>query len=382
MMVQLPLGGKALIVSPAGEVCGRDDVQWYRQPQNEIETNYFNTGDMVVYDSTLKLLDLTEVRGTVIQDTPAAEIEAYRSYDFFLIRASNFIHNDMEWHQALELFEAVPLPIFAIGVGAQASSFGRYKLDDRNLRFWKTVAERSTLIGVRGTFTAEVLAANGIKNVEIVGCPSMFRARRRDLAIRPGATVERVAFSIRHEVGAGYATSVEHYREEQREMLLRFARRFALRLTTHGEVEEKAFVYRNAAGMQRARELFLRERWWTADTAAEMERLYADPFFFLKVSDYDGFIRTQDLAVGYRVHGVLPALANGVPGILVTYDARSAELADTHAIPAIAASEVAGIDPERLIAETSYDDFNKLFALRYDKMRFVLEQNGLPHRMG
>ncbi|MFC7542787.1 polysaccharide pyruvyl transferase family protein [Siccirubricoccus deserti] len=291
------------------------------------------------------------------------------------------MHSNMEWHQALELFDAVQLPIFAIGVGAQASSFGRYQLDDRNLRFWKTVAERSTLIGVRGTFTAEVLAANGIKNVEVVGCPSLFRARKRDLQIRPGA-VERVAFSIRREAGADYATSVERYREEQREMLLRFARRFALRVTTHGEVEEKAFVYRNAERMQQARKLFLQQRWWTEDTAAEMERLYGDLFFFLKVSEYDDFIRTQDLAVGYRVHGVLPALANGVPGILVTYDARCAELADTHAIPAIATSAVAEIDPDRLIAETSYDVFNKLFAPRYDKMRFVLEQNGLPHRMG
>jgi hypothetical protein len=381
MMVQLPLGGKALIVSPAGQVCGRDDVQWYQQNQNDIETKYFNTGDMVVYDSTLKLLDLTEVRGTIIQNTPDAEIEAYRNYDFFLVRASNFIHSGMDWHQALEMFDAVQLPIFAIGVGAQASGFGRYKLDDRNLRFWKTVAERSPLIGVRGSFTAEVLAANGIKNVEVVGCPSLFRARERELVIRPGA-VERVAFSIRREAGGGYTTSVERYREEQREMLLRFARRFTLRVTTHGEVEEKAFVYRNAARMQQAREAFLQQRWWTADTAAEMERLYEDLFFFLKVSEYDAFIRTQDLAIGYRVHGVLPALANGVPGILVTYDARSAELADTHDIPAIATSEVAGIDPDRLIAETSYDAFNKLFAPRYDKMRFVLEQNGLPHRMG
>jgi hypothetical protein len=380
-MVQLPLGGKALIVSPAGQVQGRDNVEWYRQSQTDIETKYFNIGDMVVYDSTLKLLDLTEVRGTIIENTPDAEIEAYRNYDFFLVRASNFIHSDMEWHQALELFDAVQLPIFAIGVGAQASSFGRYQLDDRNLRFWKTVADRSTLIGVRGTFTAEVLAANGIKNVEVVGCPSIFRARNRGLKIRPGA-VERVAFSIRREAGAGYATSVERYRADQREMLLRFARRFALRVTTHGEVEEKAFVYRNAERMQQARQLFLQQRWWTEDTVAEMERLYGDLFFFLKVSEYDDFIRTRDLAVGYRVHGVLPALANGVPGILVTYDARCAELADTHAIPAIAASEVAGIDPDRLIAETSYDDFNKLFAPRYDKMRFVLEQNGLPHRMG
>lgn len=377
------LGRKALVLSPAGRIYYGDNVEWYPQPQSQIESNYFNIGDMVVYDSTLKLLNCSAVRDCSIIEPAPESIEAYKNFDFFFVRASNFIHNQMKWHRALEVLEAVQLPIFAIGVGAQSSGKGVYQLEGDNLRFWKTVSERSTVIGVRGAFTADLLAANGIKNVEVVGCPSIFRARNRNLTIAPNHDPKRIAFSIRREADTTYASEIRRYREVQRELLLQFAHRFDVRVTIHGEVEEKAFFYRNRDLMAKAREVFLHEGWWTPETQAEMEDIYRDRlFFFLKVGDYDEFIRTQDLAIGYRVHGVLPALANGVPGILVKYDSRSTELANTHAIPSIELSDAEAIDIDRLIGETSYDEFNRVFRMGYDNMRLVLEKNRLPHRMG
>jgi hypothetical protein len=71
-----------------------------------------------------------------------------------------------------------------------------------------------------------------------------------------------------------------------------------------------------------------------------------------------------------------------VPGILVKYDSRSAELANTHAIPSVELSELGGMDVERMVARPTSPNSTAIYALRYDKMRFVLEQNGLQHRMG
>ena len=376
-------GKRVLVISPAGEVHDHDNVCWYSdQTKSQVTQNYFNIGDMVVYDSTLKLLAFSTVRELPIDRIDAARIEDAQTYDFIIVRASNFIHNDMDWMKALDVLDQVQLPVFAVGVGAQAHGGGRYKLEGSNLRFWKTVSERSRVIGVRGTFTADVLAASGIRNVEIVGCPSMFRTRRRDLRIAPPDKVEKVAFSIRREADGTYAADVARYRAVQRDLLLQFARRFDVRVTIHGEPEEKAFFFKNPALMEKARRVFAHEGWFTPDTAEEMDRLYREKlFFFLKVADYDAFIRTQDLAVGYRVHGVLPALSNGVPGILVKYDSRSAELADTHAIPSVEPSEPGGMDVERMVAEADFAEFNRIYPLRYDKMRSVLEQNGLAHQM-
>jgi polysaccharide pyruvyl transferase WcaK-like protein len=85
--------------------------------------------------------------------------------------------------------------------------------------------------------------------------------------------------------------------------------------------------------------------------------------------------------LGYRVHGVLPALANGVPGILVKYDSRSTELANTHAIPSVELSDLKSLSVDAVLDSVDFSEFNRLFDARYDKMRFVLEQNGLPHRL-
>jgi hypothetical protein len=375
---------RILVLSPAGVVYDHDCVRWYPQSHDQILHNYFNIGDMVVYDSTLKILDHAEVRGTIIDRISEAEIAQYRDgYDYFLIRASNFVHDDMDWLHAIEVLERVPLPVHAIGVGAQSSGSGVYRLTGRNLRFWQMVSERSTVIGVRGTFTADVLAASGIHNVEIVGCPSMFRTRRRDLDIHMPDEIRRLAFSIRREVDGAYSSNAVAYRQKQRDLLLQAAGLFDVTVSIHGEPEEKAFWFKDEAGMARGREIFRHEGWFTAETAEAMERLYRDKlFFFLEVAEYDHFIRQQDFALGYRVHGVLPGLANGVPGVMVRYDSRSSELTQTHAIPSIEIDRLDHVDLPQILRETDFTTFNRVHRLRYDKMKFVLEANGLAHRMG
>lgn len=375
---------RILVLSPAGNVYDHDCVKWYDHPRDQILKNYFNIGDMVVYDSTLKILNHEEVRGAVIDQIVPSEISDYQNggYDYFVVRASNFIHNDMDWLKAIEVLEKVQVPVYAVGVGAQSSGRGVYKLTGNNLRFWQIVSERSNVIGVRGTFTADVLAASGIKNVEIVGCPSMFRTRKRELNIKKPDRIERLAFSIRREVDETYSSNAAQYRIKQRDLMLQAARMFDVTVSIHGEPEEKAFYYKDAAGMDRAREIFRHEQWFTDETCEEIERLYRDKlFFFLNVSDYDTFIKTQDFAVGYRVHGVLPGLANGVPAVMVRYDSRSSELANTHAIPFIDIEVAESVNLKEVLDSVDFSEFNRVHRLRYDKMKFVLEANGLQHRL-
>ena len=214
---------RALIISPAGQIYDRDKVKWYTIPENKKETDliekYFNIGDMVVYDSTLKLLDFDEFEPMSIINPTPEQIERYKNFDAVFVRASNFIHNDMHWHKAAYVLQQIDLPVYAVGVGAQASVREKYNLNSENATFWNLVAERSKVIGVRGTFSADVLYSNGIKNVEICGCPSIFRRRNRDLQIKIPDEIRKVAFSIRREVDATYAADTAKYISMQRDLL-------------------------------------------------------------------------------------------------------------------------------------------------------------------
>lgn len=371
-----------LVISPAGRIYDHDNVQWYKRTEREIIDNYFNIGDMVVYDSTLKLLNYENAEGMEIINTSNYDIERYKRADYAIIRASNFIHNEMKWHRAAEILEKTQLPVYAIGVGGQAPSKEDYKLNEENLRFWKIVSERSKLIGVRGCFTAELLYDNGIKNVEIVGCPSIFRTRNRNLNIKAPDDIKNVAFSIRREVDVKYSDDIYKYISTQREFLLNCARKFNTTITIHGENEEKAFYYGDELAIKKAKEILFRERWFIEESASELEKLYREKlFFFLRVEDYDSFIRSQDFAVGYRVHGVLPAISNGIPGVLVKYDTRSTELADTLAIPSIIVNDIKPENISNILMDASFDDFNKIYPIRYDKMKFVMDVNGIAHRL-
>ena len=52
---------------------------------------------------------------------------------------------------------------------------------------------------MRGVYTAEVLAELGIKNVRVVGCPTLFRRRDPNLAIRipPLNELRSLGFTLR-----------------------------------------------------------------------------------------------------------------------------------------------------------------------------------------
>lgn len=376
---------RALVIYPAGEVYEHDKVRWYRAPMEKLLADYFNIGDMIVYDSTLKLLRYAHLEPMKIMSPTEADIERYASeFDYVFVRGSNFIHEKMEWFRAVEVLEKVKLPVYAIGVGAQASQNRKIELSEGSKRFWSIVAERSAAIGVRGAFSAETLRQNGIKNVEVVGCPSIFRTRNRDLQIRvpDQREIRKVAFSLRREADHSYTADPETYLRNQKAALLKVDGQSEMVMSSHGEQEEKAFFLRDEAAKQKAVTEFVRTKWWDGPDDEAMRRIYEKQLFsFFDVERYDQFAQSIDLAVGYRVHGVLPAVAHGVPGVLVAYDTRSQELAETLKIPVVPEAALAEGGWRAVYQEAALNGLSKSYAHSYDRMRDFLDKNGVPHRM-
>lgn len=376
---------RALVIYPAGEVYEHDKVRWYRAPMEKLLSDYFNIGDMIVYDSTLKLLRYAHLEPMKIMSPTEADIARYASeFDFVFVRGSNFIHENMEWFRAVEVLEKVKLPVYAIGVGAQASQNRKIELPEASKRFWSIVAERSAAIGVRGAFSAETLRQNGIRNVEVVGCPSIFRTRNRDLKIRipDQREIRKVAFSLRREADKSYTADPEAYLRNQKAALLKVDGQSEMVMSSHGEQEEKAFFLRDGAAKEKAVAEFIKTKWWDGPDDAPMRRIYEKQLFsFFDVERYDEFARSIDLAVGYRVHGVLPAVAQGVPGVLVAYDTRSQELAETLKIPVVPEAALAEGGWRAVYQEAALNNLAKSYAASYDRMRGFLDYNGIPHRM-
>jgi hypothetical protein len=153
-------------------------------------------------------------------------------------------------------------------------------------------------------------------------------------------------------------------------------------MSSHGEQEEKAFFLRDEAAKAKAVAEFVRTGWWERARRCRMRAIYEKKLFsFFDVERYDEFARGLDLAVGYRVHGVLPAVAHGVPGVLVAYDTRSQELAETLKIPVVPEAALAEGGWRAVYQEAALNALAKAMPSPTTACGISSMANGVPHRM-
>jgi hypothetical protein len=378
---------RILVISPSGEVYNHDNVRWYRHADLQSHINhYHNIGDAFVFDSSLKLLNFEKLEELPITSIDPAQIDRFNAeFDYVFLRGSNYVHAGMNWSRTAEVLRRLKLPVLAFGIGAQAPVSGKLELSEDSKTVLKLIADSTASVGVRGTYSAEVMHELGIKNARIIGCPTAFRNNRPDLAIRLPAldSVKQVGVTLRREVSKHYAKDIKRYLTFHRDLVKAMADRFAVTLMSQGEVEEKKLALGTPEQKQEGMAALRENGWamsWYLDE--QMEGLYRDRMFYSDVvAEYEQLVRKLDLVLGYRLHGNLMALANGTPSIYFTYDSRTVEFAETFQIPSV---DVFGDKPFRLEEywdQARFDRFNAAYARTYGAMSAFLSENKVDHKM-
>jgi polysaccharide pyruvyl transferase WcaK-like protein len=378
---------RILVISPSGEVYDHDNVRWYDYANLAAHIDhYHNIGDAFVFDSSLKLLNFEQLDVLPIEQADQAAIDrANAEYDYVFLRGSNYVHSEMEWGQAPEVLRRLKIPVIAFGIGAQAPVSGKLELSEDTKAVLRLIADSTASVGVRGTYSAEVLAGLGIKNVRIIGCPTAFRANDPALAIKlpPLDQVRSAGVTLRREVSTTYAQDIRRYLTFHRDLVKAMAGRFDVTLMAQGEAEEKKLALGTAAQKEEAiaalRENGWASQWYLDD---EMERLYRSRMFYSDVvADYEQLVRRLDLVLGYRLHGNLMALANGTPSIYFTYDSRTVEFAETFRIPSFDVFSGQDFRLEEYWEQARFDRFNAAHSQVYAAMRDFLSENRIDHKM-
>jgi hypothetical protein len=370
---------------PAGQVHGRDDVSWYEADQVEKNLfHYHNIGDSFVYDSSLKVLEATGFTTLPIAKINDAVIEQVNAdCSAVVLRGSNYFHRHMDWMHAEKVFARITLPIICFGCGIQVPDGSPLSLTAAQIRVLHMLAEKAAWIGVRGTRSAEQLADFGVKNIKVIGCPTLFRHRDPGLAIKGfdyNAT-RKVAFNVRREVNSDYAVNPRRYLQRHRAIMDHFIRAKEVTVMTHGEVEEKIFAFKARDHIAKAEQTLLSQGWFQGEDDPLL-KLYRERIFYSDyVKDYDSFARTQDLVTGYRLHGNLISLANAVPSFYMVYDDRTEEICETFSIPSFDVRKDAPFSQDLLRAPGLFDRFNAAVPGNYRVMTRFLEECGVPHRM-
>ncbi|MDJ1159979.1 polysaccharide pyruvyl transferase family protein [Chelatococcus sp. SYSU_G07232] len=378
---------RILVMIPSGEVYDHDNVRWYRYKDIQAHINhYHNIGDAFVFDSSLKLLDFEKLGVLEIANPKLDDIDRInKEYDYVFLRGSNYVHKDMKWSQTVDVLKRLKIPVIAFGIGAQAPVKGKLELSDETKTVLRMMADSTTSIGVRGTYSAQVLWDIGIRNVRIVGCPTAFRRNDPNLAIKLPRLeeVKYVGVTMRREVSPAYAQDIKRYLTFHRDLVKSLAARFDVVLMAQGEVEEKKIVFGTPEQKEEAFATLKANKWvseWYLDET--MEKLHRERLFYSDVvADYEALVQQKDLVLGYRLHGNLMALSNGTPAIYFTYDSRTVEFAETYQIPSFDVFSGKDFVLEDYWDQSLFDKFNRAYHHTYREMRQFLVENGADTKM-
>jgi hypothetical protein len=378
---------RILVISPSGEVYDHDNVRWYDYLNlaSHID-HYHNIGDAFVFDSSLKLLNFDHIEALPIDRVDRAAIDRFNAeFDYVFLRGSNYVHAEMDWERTSEVLRRLKIPVLAFGIGAQAPVSGGLRLSDDTKTVMRLIADSTASMGVRGSYSAEVMHGLGIRNVRIIGCPTAFRANKPDLRIKlpPLDQVRSVGVTLRREVSDSYAQDIERYLNFHRDLVKAMADRFDATLMSQGEAEEKKLALgtpeQKAQAMAALRDNFWAREWFLDE---QVEALYQSRMFYSDVvAEYEQLVRRLDLVLGYRLHGNLMALANGTPSIYFTYDSRTVEFAETFRIPSVDVFSGKEFRLEDYWEQSRFDRFNAAYAQTYVAMRDFLAENKVANKM-
>jgi Polysaccharide pyruvyl transferase len=243
--------------------------------------------------------------------------------------------------------EKVDCPVTAFGIGVQAKLKAELpKLGPNTLRLAKALAERSAQLSVRDQLTQDTLAAEGITNTVVTGCPSNFINSDPDLGARVAerARVQSVRAktwgdvrSCISEASGGHSHSGAVIRQQLE--LLDASPAFYLIQSP----ALLAFVLGDRAAIPNE---YKANNPWKDQSGRLTQVLKSKVLHFSQMDGWMDFARTCDVSFGMRIHGTMVPLQSGVPSALIAHDSRTIGLAERMGIPWVSPEEYLDITAE------------------------------------
>ncbi|AUH40380.1 polysaccharide pyruvyl transferase family protein [Streptomyces sp. CMB-StM0423] len=338
-----------------------------------------NSGNLLFSDAVHKLLLTpdTDVTSNGIKTDYSKERAAQinEEYDAFVVPLANAFRPSFEasLNRLTGLIEQLTIPVVVIGVGAQvAADYDTERLksiEPSVKRFMKAVLKRSASVGVRGELTAGYLNELGFKDVDIIGCPSMFlygdtfpEIRRTDAGITDAS---RIAINVSPDaVRVGPIAEIAQRTYERFDDLVYYAQNLTdaeLLLWGDTSVEKGLTPELPTAGAHG----LLRD---------DKTRVPTDPYGWMAE------LRERDFAFGTRIHGNIAALLAGTPAVVLVHDSRTLELCRYFGIPhEMLADQPAGMDPAEVYEKADFSGLHTGHQERWDRFVRFLDRNDLKN---
>jgi len=278
-------------------------------------------------------------------------------YDAYVLPLANAFRPQFE--EQLQRYTALigrlKIPCIVVGVGMQAGldleELAGSPMDQTVQDFVSAVLDRSPAIGVRGEHTRDYLIRLGFRDVEVIGCPSLY-FNGAELSLRPpcGALDGDAAIAVNHTPSAATA---------------QFARNV---LAFYPNSVFVAQEDRNAATWREIVSAI------SPGDAGDRVRHFKD------IPPWLAFMKTRTFSIGTRIHGNIAALLAGVPAVVIVHDARTREIVRYHEIPHVSVDAITENSCiADMFASADIAAANAGAALRFGRYKEFLEKSGLDH---
>lgn len=275
--------------------------------------------------------------------------------------------------------ERAGLPVVVFGLGSQAGLNGASepRVAPETVRLLKVISDHSRKIAVRGAFTAEVCTRLGIKNVEVVGCQSMFWHRTPKFNWQLSEPLcdapDKIAFNftygppeaslINQAIAQGYDVIGQGNSAEE-----------DLKSQTAELDPSTSVEFGWEIGTAFTKGLINRGRY---------EHWIKNHFYqFHRPEPWLSHMRRYCFSYGTRLHGNIAAMIAGVRAMWIVHDMRLKEVLEHFRLPSIEYKDVKnGANLDTLFERADYSECAKVYPDRYRTLYEYVDGAGLPHSL-
>lgn len=338
-----------------------------------------NTGNLLIGNGVCSILKGYQY---IFRDQVTSPEHAQEVCSRIVIPASNFLWKSFDLGFMADFIEKTDLPVTMMGLGAQASNRSQVStIHPNTLRLVKLISERSPSIGVRGFYTAEVLASYGIMNVEVLGCPSLYTAAQQPSLIRSWSP------KLEHRISINFSRNVAAHSFDAKALakienkILRIAMTYDSQFVIQDELDEASIMDGTASAEQVRRVTgYFNE----SDPDAVLSYFSINSKHFIDYPSWSESLARCSLSLGSRLHGNIVALLSGVPAVCIVHDSRTLEMCALAGIPFINILQHPDISVDEILEFATSLDFGRFISnmrFLYSKMAKFLSDHGLNHSL-
>ncbi|WP_315835700.1 polysaccharide pyruvyl transferase family protein [Bradyrhizobium prioriisuperbiae] len=329
-----------------------------------------NTGNMMFTQSLLRVLHGAKWGSFALSP------EEIEGHDAIVLAAANWVNHFDDFGWLADRLEKTKLPVFLIGVGAQASNSEEIpNVTEGTLRLLRLVQDRSVSISARGTFSCEVLERYGITNVHPTGCPSLMLIGRDGPS---PSLLNDVGFDAccMHATRHGFSKT-----DSFQTFLYRQAISRNIDLVLQSEIADIHYIMQHRTGEalpEKAEQAVMAV--YGAAAGQVEDFLIRHGRVFTLYQDWIDYMKQRSFCFGTRIHGTVAALIAGTPAALIVHDSRTVEMADIMGVPIVRWQDIPcdrDIDIAALYSRAQLQEFVKKFSGYYDGFLDYMARNAL-----